>query len=83
MPMYWDDVNRYRQFQPRRDGSIYVALGTYRDPYCPMTIKSLFTNAASADKLFVGLFQQNCFESVCRTGVLKGEGDGDLSHRQL
>ena len=70
--MHWDDINKYRRFKPRNDNSIYVALGTYRDPYCPMTIKSLYNMAAHPEKLFVGLFQQNCFEKVCRTGVLKG-----------
>ncbi len=42
------------------------------DPFCPMTMKSLFSNAKSPDKIFVGLFQQNCFEAKCRTGVLEG-----------
>jgi hypothetical protein len=75
MPMHWDDVNKHRHFKPRTDNSIYVALGTYRDPYCPMTIKSLYSNAANVDRLYVGLFQQNCFGPVCRTGVLKGNAE--------
>jgi [Skp1-protein]-hydroxyproline N-acetylglucosaminyltransferase len=68
----WDDENRNRFPLPRRDGSIFVSLGTYRDPYCPMTLKSLYSQASSPRKVFVGLFQQNCFEKVCRTGVLQG-----------
>jgi hypothetical protein len=72
MIMLWDDQNKNRYFTPRDDDSIYVALGTYRDPFCPMTIKSLYNQAKYPDRLFVGLFQQNCFEKVCRTGVLKG-----------
>jgi hypothetical protein len=72
LPMKWDEENKLRQYVPREDGSIYVALGTYRDPYCPMTIKSLFAKAQNPAKINVGLFQQNCFEKVCRTGVLKG-----------
>lgn len=72
MPMTWDFENKYRQYVPREDGSIYVALGTYRDPFCPMTIKSLYSQAKHPEKLHVGLFQQNCFEKVCRTGVLAG-----------
>ena len=42
--MKWDDDNkRLNRFpKSRKDNSIYVALGTYRDPFCPMTIKSLF-----------------------------------------
>lgn len=70
--MNWDDQNKNRYPRTREDGTIYVALGTYRDPYCPMTIKSLFDKAEHPELLFVGLFQQNCFEKVCRTGVLVG-----------
>lgn len=72
MVMKWDTENRNKFEKPRNDDSIYVALGTYRDPYCPMTIKSLYANAKNPQKVFVGLFQQNCFEKKCRTGVLKG-----------
>lgn len=72
MPMTWDEQNRYRFPKPRKDNSIFVSLGTYRDPYCPMTIKSLYANANHPERLFVGLFQQNCFGPVCRTGVLAG-----------
>lgn len=69
--MKWDDENKNRHFKPRNDDSIFVALGTYRDPFCPMTLKSLYSQSANPSKLFVGLFQQNCFAN-CRTGVLKG-----------
>eukprot|EP01033_Poteriospumella_lacustris_P016945 gene16945-12126_t len=72
MPMTWDEQNRHRFPKPRKDNSIFVSLGTYRDPYCPMTIKSLYANANHPERLFVGLFQQNCFGPVCRTGVLAG-----------
>ena len=72
MPMKWDDMNKDRYHKPRKDKSIFVGLVTYRDPFCPMTIKSLFSQARRPDKLSVVLFQQNCFEKVCRTGVLKG-----------
>lgn len=68
----WDDENRNRFPTPRKDGSIFVSLGTYRDPYCPMTIKSLYAMAKNPEKLYVSLFQQNCFEKTCKTGVLKG-----------
>jgi [Skp1-protein]-hydroxyproline N-acetylglucosaminyltransferase len=37
-----------------------------------MTLKSLFSQASNPANVFVGLFQQNCFEKVCRTGVLDG-----------
>lgn len=70
--MKWDEQNKHRFPKPREDNSIYVSLGTYRDPYCPMTLKSLYSQAEHPERLFVGLLQQNCFESECRTGVLKG-----------
>ena len=72
MPMAWDDQNKHRIPKPKEDGSIFVSLGTYRDPYCPMTLKSLYSQAKNPEKLFVGLLQQNCFLEVCRTGVLAG-----------
>ena len=72
MPMQWDQQNKDRQPPYRYDKSIFVALGTYRDPFCPMTIKSLYKQAEFPERLFVGLFQQNCFGPKCRTGVLKG-----------
>eukprot|EP01041_Mallomonas_annulata_P000653 gene653-1265_t len=72
MVMAWDLGNRHRHPKMRDDGSIFVSLGTYRDPYCPMTIKSLFSQAKHPEKLFIGLLQQNCFEKKCRTGVLDG-----------
>lgn len=72
MPMAWDDQNKHRIPEPKLDGSIYVSLGTYRDPYCPMTLKSLYSQAKNPEKLFVGLLQQNCFLEKCRTGVLVG-----------
>lgn len=70
--MYWDDVNKHRRFKTRNDDSIFVGLGSYRDPFCLMTIKSLYSQAKQPENIYVGLFQQNCFEKTCRTGVLKG-----------
>jgi [Skp1-protein]-hydroxyproline N-acetylglucosaminyltransferase len=77
--MKWDDQNRHRFPTPRSDNSIFVSLGTYRDPYCPMTLKSLYSQASNPQKVYVSLFQQNCFEKVCRTGVLKGGSIEDTS----
>lgn len=80
--MKWDEENRRRlPVRPRepRDGTIFVSLGTYRDPYCPMTIKSLYSQAQHPEKIIVGLFQQNCFLKKCRTGVLKGGVVEDMS----
>lgn len=72
MPMAWDDQNKHRIPLPKEDGSIFVSLGTYRDPYCPMTLKSLYAQAKNPEKLYVALLQQNCFLETCRTGVLVG-----------
>ena len=72
MPMAWDDQNKHRIPMPKTDGSIFVSVGTYRDPYCPMTLKSLFSQAKNPEKLYIGLLQQNCFHPPCRTGVLVG-----------
>jgi hypothetical protein len=70
--LVWDEQNKHRFPLPRSDNSIFVSLGTYRDPFCPMTIKSLFSNAKFPERIFVSLFQQNCFGPKCRTGVLVG-----------
>ena len=70
--MKWDEENKHRFPKARRDNSIFVSLGTYRDPYCPMTLKSLYSQAANPERLYIGLLQQNCFEAHCRSGVLKG-----------
>ena len=59
--MKWDEENKHRFPRARKDNSIFVSLGTYRDPYCPMTLKSLYSQAANPKKLYVGLLQQNCF----------------------
>ena len=72
MPMYWNDIHKNAYHIPRKDNSIFVGVVTYRDPYCPMTMKSLFSQAKHPDKLNIILFQQNCFDKICRTGVLKG-----------
>ena len=72
--MQWDDYNRRtnRYHVPRKDESIYVSISTYRDVLCPSTLKSMFKQASDSSTLYVGLFQQNCFEEKCRTGVLEG-----------
>jgi hypothetical protein len=58
LPAQWDRDNRGRFHTTRDDKSIFVSLGTYRDPYCPMTIKSLYHQAHDPSKIFVGLLQQ-------------------------
>jgi [Skp1-protein]-hydroxyproline N-acetylglucosaminyltransferase len=69
--LQWDEQNQQRFPTPRHDNSIFVSVGTYRDEYCPMTLKSLYSQAEFPEKIFVGLFQQNCFEETCTTGVLQ------------
>lgn len=78
MPMAWDDQNKHRIPVAKTDGSIFVSLGTYRDPYCPMTLKSLYAQAKNPEKLYVSLLQQNCFLATCRTGVLVGGKVDDM-----
>jgi [Skp1-protein]-hydroxyproline N-acetylglucosaminyltransferase len=68
----WDDENQGRHYPNKNDGSIFVSIGTYRDPYCPMTLKSIYSQASQPEKIFIGLLQQNCFEKVCISGVLEG-----------
>lgn len=77
----WDDYNRAtgRYYRPRTDGSIYVSISTYRDGLCPMTVKSLFSTADNPKNVNVAIFQQNCFEKKCRTGVLVGGKVEDTS----
>ena len=78
LPMTWDFLNKHRIPRQKNDNSIFVSLGTYRDPYCPMTLKSLYAQAKNPERLFVGLLQQNCFEKKCRTGVLVGGKVDDM-----
>jgi [Skp1-protein]-hydroxyproline N-acetylglucosaminyltransferase len=72
MPMTWDEMNKHRFPKPRKDESIFVSVGTYRDPFCPMTMKNLYGGASRPERVFVSMFQQNCFGPKCRTGVLVG-----------
>ena len=54
---------------PRRDdGSIYLSVASFRDEHCPATLTDAFAKARDPDKLFVGLVQQNCEETRCRSG---------------
>lgn len=77
----WDDYNRKsgRYHRTRKDGSIFVSISTYRDHLCPMTVKSLFDKASNPRNVNVAIFQQNCFEKKCRTGVLVGGKVEDTS----
>ena len=39
--------------------TIFVSLASYRDPLCPATLHSIFSNASRPDLIHVGLCQQN------------------------
>jgi len=57
----------------RSDDSVFVSMASYRDEYCPETLKSMYLKAEHPDKVFTGLVLQNCL-SHCRTGVLDHAG---------
>jgi len=65
----WDVEYLKRMPERRRDGTIYLAIATYRDENCLNTIKHAFAKAKYPEKIYVGLVQQNC-EANCKTGVL-------------
>lgn len=44
--------------------SIFVSIASYRDPECPLTVKSLFENANNPDLITVGLCQQNDADDI-------------------
>ena len=67
----WDDENKYNLYPIRHDQSIFISIGTYRDPYCPMTLKSIYSQAKNPSKIYISLLQQNCFLTECYTGVLE------------
>lgn len=39
--------------------TIFVSVASYRDKNCPLTLQSMFSNAAHPENIFVGLCQQN------------------------
>mmetsp|Transcript_29817 Transcript_29817/g.62153 ORF Transcript_29817/g.62153 Transcript_29817/m.62153 type:complete len:598 (-) Transcript_29817:82-1875(-) len=72
--LYPWDQEYLRRMPVRRTGenSIFLSVVTYRDEFCPETLKEAFDKAKDPDNLFVGLVQQNCQEEKCRSGVLEG-----------
>lgn len=56
-------------YPTREDGSIFLAISTYRDITCPDTLKGAFMSAKNPEKLFVGIVQQNCNVDNCFTGT--------------
>ncbi|KAL9190203.1 LOW QUALITY PROTEIN: hypothetical protein ACHAXT_007414 [Thalassiosira profunda] len=67
----WDREYLTRMPPRREDGSMFLSVVSYRDEFCPDTLKEAYGKAKNPDKLFVGLVQQNCQEN-CRSGVLEG-----------
>jgi [Skp1-protein]-hydroxyproline N-acetylglucosaminyltransferase len=59
----WDQEYLTRMPPRREDGSVYLSVVSFRDESCPDTLKKAFTKAKNAQKLFVGLVQQNCEEN--------------------
>lgn len=54
----------------RSDGSIFLAVASYRDPECPYTVKNAFLQADNPQSLNVGVVQMNCYAG-CFTGAYK------------
>ena len=56
---------------------IFVSIASYRDSECPMTIKSLFSQAENPDRVHIGLCQQNkdddidCYDNSERKDQIK------------
>lgn len=56
---------------------IFVSIASYRDSECPMTIKSLFSQAENPDRIHIGLCQQNkdddvdCYDNSERKDQIK------------
>eukprot|EP00640_Fibrocapsa_japonica_P001155 CAMPEP_0113941122 /NCGR_PEP_ID=MMETSP1339-20121228/7110_1 /TAXON_ID=94617 /ORGANISM="Fibrocapsa japonica" /LENGTH=421 /DNA_ID=CAMNT_0000945183 /DNA_START=376 /DNA_END=1641 /DNA_ORIENTATION=- /assembly_acc=CAM_ASM_000762 len=63
----------HTMFPVREDRSIFVSVASYRDEYCPGTLKSMYEKAQAPELVYIGLVQQNC-EAKCRTGVLDHKG---------
>ena len=67
----WDQEYLRRMAPRKNDGSVFLSVVSFRDEFCPETLKQAFSKAKNPEKLFVGLVQQNCDEK-CRSGVLDG-----------
>lgn len=77
--LYPWDQEYLRRMPPRReDGSVFLSLVSFRDEFCPSTLKEAFNKAKNPEKLFVGLVQQNCEDDKCRSGILEGGKQEDV-----
>jgi len=61
-------------FPLREDGSIYISLAAFREPYLVGTLVSAFKNAKNPEKLFVGAVIQNCFGKILKDGTIDSSG---------
>lgn len=69
----WD--RQYLHRMPRRraidDDSIFVSIVSFRDEHCLNTLLSLYDQAKYPENIYVGLVQQNCYGTNCRSGLLE------------
>jgi hypothetical protein len=62
---------------------IFVAISSFRDKLCPVTLFNMYTKAASPNRVFTAVIQQNipgdldCYEEYCRLMKLKALEDPD------
>jgi hypothetical protein len=60
---------------------IFVAISSFRDKLCPVTLYNMYTKAAFPDRVFAGVVQQNipgdldCYEEYCRLMKVKATQD--------
>ena len=70
--LYPWDQEYLKRIPPRReDGSVFLSVVSFRDEFCPETLKQAFGKAQNPQQLFVGLVQQNCEGDKCRSGVME------------
>ena len=50
----------------RADGSIFLTIGSYRDPQCPFTLKDAFSQADNPENIYVGIVQLNCYRGCLK-----------------
>jgi len=71
MPKVGQDLDSIGSRMPNGDGTIYVAISSYRDALCKVTLANLFIRAEKPDRLTVGVVEQNkpedpaCLPKAC------------------
>lgn len=78
----WDRQYFFRQgpVATRSDDSFFISLASYRalDGTCTETMNSAFANAAQPQRVFIGLVDQRCNQTTCKSGVLANDVVKDL-----